>query len=120
METVWLQAFHLLVGAGGHDGFPPPLTAQGVGAGTEQNPQAVLLWNPVQEPTQGPVALVLIAAVGSGDSLGAGQDVLGAQGAALLVQAAVLRRLQAVVLLIQLHEGGSWENVEESSRKTEH
>lgn len=104
MKTVWLQAVHFLVGARGHDGFSPPLTAQSVRAGTEQKPQAVLLWDPVQEAPQSPVALVLIAAVVSRDRLGAGQDVLGAQGAALLVQAAVLSRLQTMVLLIQLHE----------------
>lgn len=76
MEAVRLETLHLLEGAGGHDGFPPPLTTQGVGAGAEQDPQAVLLRHPLQEAAQGSVALVLVASVGPGDPFGAGQDVL--------------------------------------------
>lgn len=71
-----MQTLHLLVGAGRYDGFPPPLTTQGVGAGAEEEAQAVLLRHPLQEAPQAPVALVLVASVDSGDPLGAGQGVL--------------------------------------------
>lgn len=76
MEAVGLQPFHVLVGAGGHDGFPPPLPTQVVGAGAEEDAQAVLLGHALQEAPQGPVALVLAAAAGPRDPFGAGQDVL--------------------------------------------
>lgn len=97
-----------LVGAGGHNVFPSPLTTEGAGAGAEENRQAVLLRHPLQEPPEGPVALLLVALVGSGHLFGAGQNIFGSQGATLLVKTAVLRRLQALVLSIQLHESGSW------------
>lgn len=71
-----MGTLHHLVGAGGYDGFPPPLTTQGVGAGAEQDTQAVLLRHPLQEAPQGLVALVLVAPVGPGWPFGAGQDIL--------------------------------------------
>ncbi len=108
MEAVRLQTLHLLVGAGGYDGFPPPLTAQGVGTGAEQDTQAVLLRYPLQEASQGPVTLVLVASVGPGHPFGAGQDILWPQRATLLIQAAVLCCLQTLILTIQLHESWSW------------
>lgn len=75
MEAVRLQTLCILVGAGGYNGFPPPLTTQGIGAGTEQNTQAVLLRYPLQEAPEGPVALVLTASVGVGYRLCAGQHI---------------------------------------------
>lgn len=79
VQAVGLQSIHLLVGAGGHDGLPPPLAAQCVGAGAEQDAQAVLLGDSLQEAPQGPVALVLVAAVGARHAFGTGQHVLRAQ-----------------------------------------
>lgn len=76
VETVGLYLLRLLVGARRYNGFPPPLTAQGIGAGAEENGEAVLLRHPLQESPQGPVALVLVASVGPWNTLGARQDVL--------------------------------------------
>lgn len=104
MEAVRLQTLHVLVGAGGYNGFPSPLTTQCVCAGAEQDTQAVLLRHSLQEAPQGPVALVLVASAGPGHPFGAGQHVLRSQRATLLVQAAVLCCLQALILIIQLHE----------------
>lgn len=104
MEAVGLQTLHVLVGAGGHDGFPPPLTTQGVGAGAEQDPQAVLFRYPLQEAPESPVALILVAPAGPRHGLGAGHDILGAQRTTLFIQATVLRRLQTLVLTVQLNE----------------
>lgn len=75
MEAVKLQIVCVLVGAGGYDGFSPPLSTQGVGAGAEQDAQAVFLWDPLQEAPEGPVALILVASAGVGHWLCAGQHV---------------------------------------------
>lgn len=98
----------LLVGAGWDDGLPPPLPAQRVGARAEEQGEAVLLRHAFQEAAQGSVAfLPVAAAVGGRRPLGAGHHVIGPQGAAFLVQAAVLSRLQTLVLAVQ-RKRGSW------------
>lgn len=105
MEAVRLQTLHVLVGARGHDGFPPPLTTQCVGAGAEKDPQAILFRHPLQEAPESPVTFVLVASVGPGHWLGAGQDVLGAQRPTLLIQTTVLRCLKTLILPVHQHEG---------------
>lgn len=98
----------LLVGARRDDGFPPPLRAQRLGARAEEQGEAVLLRHALQEAAQRSVALLTVAAaVGDRRPLGAGHHVLGPQGAAFLKQAAVLSRLQTLVLAIQ-RKRGSW------------
>lgn len=58
------------------DGFPASLPAQGVGAGTEEQGEAVLLWHALQEAPQRSVALLPVAAaVRGGRWLGAGHHV---------------------------------------------
>lgn len=102
----------LLVGAGRDDGLAAPLAAQRVGAGAEEQSEAVLLRHALQEAPQGFVAFLPVAAVVGGcGSLGAGHHVLRAQGATLLVQAAVLSRLQTLVLAVH-GQGGHWRAVE--------
>lgn len=98
----------LLIGARRDDGLPPPLGAQRLGAWTEEQGEAVLLGHALQEAAEGPVAfLTVTAAVRGGRPLGAGHHVFGPQGAAFLVQATVLSRLQTLVLAIQ-RKRGSW------------
>lgn len=98
----------LLVGTGRDDGLAATLAAQCVRAGTEEQGEAVLLRHALQEAPQGFVAFLPVAAVVGGcRSLGAGHHVLRAQGATLLVQAAVLRCLQTLVLAIH-GQRGSW------------
>lgn len=98
----------LLVGAGWDDGFPPPLPTQRVGARTEEQGEAVLLRHALQEAAQGSVAFLPVAAAVRGHRpLGAGHHVIGPQGAAFLVQATVLSRLQTLVLAVQ-RKRGSW------------
>lgn len=97
----------LLVGTGRDDGLAAPLAAQCVRAGTEEQSEAVLLGHALQEAPQGFVAFLPVAAVVGGcRSLGAGHHVLGAQGATLLIEAAVLSRLQTLVLAIHSQGGG--------------
>lgn len=98
----------LLVGAGRDDGLAATLAAQRVGAGAEEQSEAVLLRHALQEAPQGFVAFLPVAAVVGGcRSLGAGHHVLRAKGATFLVQAAVLSRLQTLVLAVH-GQGGSW------------
>lgn len=101
-----LASCTLLVGARWHDGFPPPLPAQHVRAGTEEQSEAVLLGYSLQEAPQGFVTFLAVAAVvGGGRPLGARHDVFGPQRATFLVKAAVLSCLQALVLTIQRRRG---------------
>lgn len=75
LETVMSWTLYLVVGAGGHNVFPSPLTTKGTGAGAEQNRQAVFLRHPLQETAKGPVALLLVALVGPRHLFGAGQNI---------------------------------------------
>jgi len=103
----------LLVGARRHDGLAAPLAAQRVGARAEEQRDAVLLGHALQEAPQRLVALLPVAGVvGRRGALGAGDHVLRPQRAALLEQAAVLSRLQALVLSVR-REGGGWRSREE-------
>lgn len=102
-EAVWLAhpllpSPVLLIGTRRDDGLPPTLAAQRVRAGAEEQAEAVLLRHALQESPQGSVALLAVArVVGRRRPLGTGDDVLRPQGAAFLVQAAVLRRLQTLI-----------------------
>lgn len=101
-----LPSCTLLIGARRHDGFPPPLPAQRVRAGTEEQSEAVLLGHSLQEAPQGFVTFLAVAAVvGGRRPLGARHDVFGPQRAALLVKAAVLSCLQTLVLTVQRKRG---------------
>lgn len=98
----------LLVGTGRDDGFPAAFPAQRVGAGTEEQSEAVLFRHSLQETPQGFVTLLAVAVVlGAGGPLGAGDHVLRPQGAAFLVQTAVLGGFQTLVLTVD-GKSGSW------------
>ena len=99
-QTVGLYPVSLLVGTGRDNGLPASLPTQFVSTGAEQQPQAVLLRNALQEAPQRPVALLPVAVVRAWGMLGAGQDVLRPQGTTFLIQTTVLGCLQTYVLSI--------------------